>query len=89
MCVCVCVCEREREREREKRERGVCVMKYIVYEVQSEVIDKSAAAPPPAAGFNFEFDLILRQVRHIKTKIKFETSWNQYFKTVFAVIELP
>ena len=83
----MCVCVRERERERE----SVCVMKYIVYEVQSEVIDKSAAAPPPAAGFNFEFDLIprRRQARHIKTKIKLENKWNQYFKTVFAVIELP
>ena len=69
------MCERERERE------SVCVMKYIVYEVQSEVIDKSAAAPPPAAGFNFEFDLILRrrQVRHIKTKIKLENKLEPIF----------
>ena len=73
--MCVCVWERERERE------SVCVMKYIVYEVQSEVIDKSAAAPPPAAGFNFEFDLILRrrQVRHIKTKIKLENKLEPIF----------
>ena len=73
------MCERERERERERE--SVCVMKYIVYEVQSEVIDKSAAAPPPAAGFNFEFDLILRrrQVRHIKTKIKLENKLEPIF----------